>query len=164
VDVTCPQCGKRTAANRSTGLLNGHHRPGTHEPCSSSGAAFWPVPHTSQPHALDVAGVPATLVISTANDPATPYRSGVNLAKDLKGRLLTFEGTPHTVFLQGNACVDKVGTDCLVGGTLPADTPLKVRQNSDQRTGTFCFESASSSMTAPSFGWLGGTCIHTRIS
>jgi hypothetical protein len=89
--------------------------------CSSSGAAFWPVPHTSRRHALDVAGVPATLVISTANDPATTYRSGVNLAKDLKGRLLIFEGTSHTVFLQGNACVDKIGTDCLVGGTLPAD-------------------------------------------
>jgi pimeloyl-ACP methyl ester carboxylesterase len=83
--------------------------------------AFWPVPNTSQPHALDVAAVPQTLVISTTNDPATPYQSGVNLAKDLNGRLLTFEGTQHTVFLQGNSCVDKAGTDYLVDGTLPAD-------------------------------------------
>jgi pimeloyl-ACP methyl ester carboxylesterase len=82
--------------------------------------AFWPVPNTSEPHEPKVAGVSPVLVISTTNDPATPYQAGVNLAKAMNGALLTFEGTQHTIFLQGNSCVDQVGTDYLVNGTLPA--------------------------------------------
>jgi pimeloyl-ACP methyl ester carboxylesterase len=81
--------------------------------------AFWPVPTTSQPHEPNVDGLPPALVISTTNDPATPYQAGVNLAKALKGGLLTFEGTQHTVFLQGVPCVDQAGTDYLVSGKLP---------------------------------------------
>jgi pimeloyl-ACP methyl ester carboxylesterase len=81
--------------------------------------AFWPVPNTSEPHEPKVMGVPPVLVISTTNDPATPYEAGVNLAKAMNGALLTFEGTQHTVFLQGISCVDQAGTDYLVNGTLP---------------------------------------------
>ena len=33
----------------------------------------------------------------------------MNLAKSLKGGLLTYEATQHTVFLQGNSCVDERG-------------------------------------------------------
>jgi pimeloyl-ACP methyl ester carboxylesterase len=83
--------------------------------------AFWPVPNTSEPHVPNVEGLAKTLVISTTNDPATPYQAGVNLARGLKGALLTFEGTQHTVFLQGVACVDEAGTDYLVDGTVPPD-------------------------------------------
>ncbi|ADJ43032.1 exported protease [Amycolatopsis mediterranei S699] len=83
--------------------------------------AFWPVPNTSEPHVPNVEGLAKTLVISTTNDPATPYQAGVNLAKGLKGALLTFEGTQHTVFLQGVKCVDQAGTDYLVDGTVPPD-------------------------------------------
>jgi pimeloyl-ACP methyl ester carboxylesterase len=83
--------------------------------------AFWPVPNTTQPHEPKADGLPKTLVISTTNDPATPYQAGVNLAQALKGALLTYEGTQHTVFLQGVSCVDKAGTAYLVDGTVPAD-------------------------------------------
>ena len=83
--------------------------------------AFWPTPNTSEPHLPSVDGVPPALVISTTNDPATPYQAGVSLAKAMKGSLLTFEGTQHTVFLQGNECVDAVGTDYLVDGALPPE-------------------------------------------
>lgn len=83
--------------------------------------AFWPVPNTSEPHVPNVEGLAKTLVISTTNDPATPYQAGVNLAKGLKGALLTYEGTQHTVFLQGVKCVDEAGTDYLVDGTVPPD-------------------------------------------
>jgi pimeloyl-ACP methyl ester carboxylesterase len=82
--------------------------------------AYWPVPNTSEPHEPKVAGVPPVLVISTTNDPATPYDAGVNLAKAMNGTLLTFDGTQHTIFLQGNSCVDDVGTAYLVDGTLPS--------------------------------------------
>lgn len=83
--------------------------------------AFWPVPNTSQPHLPKVDGIPPVLVISTTGDPATPYQAGVSLAEALNGSLLTFEATQHTVFLQGNECVDEAGTDYLVDGTLPDD-------------------------------------------
>ncbi|WP_245901101.1 alpha/beta hydrolase [Prauserella shujinwangii] len=91
------------------------------EPDSSArdACAFWPVPNTSEPHLPDVEGVPPALVISTTNDPATPYQAGVRLAKAMGGRLLTYEGTQHTVFLQGEACVDEAGIAYLVDGTLP---------------------------------------------
>ena len=82
--------------------------------------AFWPVPNTGQPHLPKVGGLPPVLVVSTTNDPATPYVAGVNLAKALGGGLLTFEGTQHTAFLQDNKCVDAAGTRYLVDLQLPA--------------------------------------------
>ncbi|EHR49337.1 putative hydrolase or acyltransferase of alpha/beta superfamily [Saccharomonospora marina XMU15] len=95
--------------------------PGVPPSPARDACAFWPVPNSSEPHLPDVEGVPPALVISTTNDPATPYQAGVNLAKAMNGRLLTFEGTQHTVFLQGNACVDQAGIDYLVDGTLPRE-------------------------------------------
>lgn len=77
----------------------------------------WPVPPTSTEHAPRPAGLPKPLVISTTHDPATPYRQGVDLAEDLGGTLLTYEGVQHTVFLQGNGCVDRAGVAHLIDGT-----------------------------------------------
>ena len=85
-----------------------------------STCAFWPVPPTSQPHQISVKGLPPTLVVSTTHDPATPYGAGVNLAKQLGGSLLTFDGTQHTVALQGNACVDAIVTRYLIDPSVPA--------------------------------------------
>ncbi len=79
----------------------------------------WPVPPTSAEHPPRAPGLPKPLVVSTTHDPATPYRQGVDLAKDLDGVLLTYEGVQHTVFLQGNACVDRAGVAYLVDGTPP---------------------------------------------
>ncbi len=88
--------------------------------------AAWPVPATSEVHRPNVAGLPQPLIISTTNDPATPHASGVNLARDLKGALLTFEGAQHTVFLEGNQCVDSAGFAYLIDGKVPApDTRCK---------------------------------------
>ncbi|GDY33767.1 alpha/beta hydrolase [Gandjariella thermophila] len=81
--------------------------------------AYWPVPPTDTPHQPSVAGLPPVLVVSTTRDPATPYQAGVNLANALHGGLLTFEGTQHTVFLQGNGCVDAAGVRYLVDLRLP---------------------------------------------
>jgi pimeloyl-ACP methyl ester carboxylesterase len=81
--------------------------------------AFWPLPNTSQPHEPNVSGVPPVLVISTTNDPATPYQAGVDLAKAMNGALLTFVGTQHTAFLQGNQCVDAAGSAYLINNIVP---------------------------------------------
>jgi pimeloyl-ACP methyl ester carboxylesterase len=81
--------------------------------------AFWPVPATGDQHELKVKGLPPILVVSTTNDPATPYKAGVDLAQQLGGTLLTFEGTQHTVVFQGNSCVDDIAARYLVDVTVP---------------------------------------------
>lgn len=84
--------------------------------------AFWPVPATMFPHTPDPAGLAPVLVVSTTGDPATPYQSGVDLAKDLGGRLLTVEGTRHTGYMLSDLpCVDSAGDDYLINLTLPGD-------------------------------------------
>lgn len=85
--------------------------------------AFWPVPATGEPHAPDVRDLPPVLVVSTTGDPATPYAAGVELADRLGGVLLTFEGTQHTVALDGNDCVDNAVTSYLVDLAVPASDP-----------------------------------------
>ena len=81
--------------------------------------AFWPVPPTSTPHKPSVSGLPPVLVVSTTNDPATPYQAGVDLAKELGGALLTFDGTQHTVVFEDDKCVDGYATKYLIDLTLP---------------------------------------------
>ncbi|MET0455234.1 MAG: alpha/beta hydrolase [Mycobacterium sp.] len=84
-----------------------------------STCAFWPVAPTTTPHEISVTGLPPLLVVSTTNDPATPYQAGVDLAKQLGGTLLTFDGTQHTVVFQGNACVDAIAAKYLVDVVVP---------------------------------------------
>ena len=84
-----------------------------------STCAFWPVPPTSRQHELSVQGLPPTLVVSTTNDPATPYQAGVDLARQLGGAMLTFDGTQHTVVFQGNTCVDEIAARYLVDVVVP---------------------------------------------
>lgn len=81
--------------------------------------AFWPVPPTSKPHAVSAPGLAPTVVVSTTHDPATPYKAGVELANQLRGSLLTFNGTQHTVVFQGDSCIDDYVTAYLIGGTTP---------------------------------------------
>lgn len=102
---------REVAPFMSYGDFTGHAPLGT--------CAFWPVPPTSTPHQLKVSGLPPTLVVSTTNDPATPYQAGVDLAKQLGGALLTFEGTQHTVVFQGNTCVDDIAAKYLVDVVVP---------------------------------------------
>ena len=81
--------------------------------------AFWPVPPTTEPHEISVSGLPPILVVSTTNDPATPHQAGVDLARQLGGTLLTFEGTQHTVVFQGETCVDDIAAKYLIDLTVP---------------------------------------------
>ncbi|QUQ68949.1 exported protease [Kutzneria sp. CA-103260] len=118
------QAAELDAERRSTAaapfLDNGQPMPTS---AAGDACAYWPVPNTSQPHLPQVSGLPATLVVSTTNDPATPYQAGVNLAHALGGFLLTYQSTQHTAFLQGSECVDQVGVDYLVNLKLPAADP-----------------------------------------
>jgi pimeloyl-ACP methyl ester carboxylesterase len=107
--------------NRRTNAAAPFTDPGLGAVGALDTCAFWPVPPTDGSHTPQVAGLPPTLVVSTTGDPATPYQSGVNLARELGAALLTFEGTQHTASLHGDRCVDDAVTAYLVDGTLPAD-------------------------------------------
>ena len=102
---------REVAPFMSYGEFTGHAPLGT--------CAFWPVPPTSTPHEIKVSGRPPILVVSTTNDPATPYQAGVDLARQLGGTLVTFEGTQHTVVFQGNTCIDDIAARYLVDVTVP---------------------------------------------
>ncbi|GAA3190608.1 hypothetical protein GCM10020255_089540 [Rhodococcus baikonurensis] len=71
-------------------------------------------PPRARPQALADAGLPQLVVVSTTQDPATPYQAGVDLAKQLGAALITFDGTQHTVVLDGNSCVDDAVVDYFV--------------------------------------------------
>ena len=81
--------------------------------------ALWPVPATSQPHTAPPAPAGKVVVVSTTHDPATPYQSGVSLARQLGGPLITYDGTQHTAVFNGNQCVDSTVTRYLIAGTPP---------------------------------------------
>ena len=81
---------------------------------------YWPIKPTMTPHVPDPKGLPTVLVISTTEDPATPYIGGVKLAKDLGARLLTVRGTRHGAYmLERVPCADVLGNLYLTDLTLP---------------------------------------------
>jgi pimeloyl-ACP methyl ester carboxylesterase len=81
--------------------------------------ALWPVPPTSTPHTAAPVTVGKAVVVSTTHDPATPYQSGVNLARQLGAPLITYDGTQHTAVFNGDQCVDTAIVRYFVVGTLP---------------------------------------------
>ncbi|WP_422629297.1 alpha/beta hydrolase [Rhodococcus sp. (in: high G+C Gram-positive bacteria)] len=85
--------------------------------------AIWPVPNTGEPHTPDVPGLAPVLVVSTTEDPATPYQAGVDLARQLGGALISFTGTQHTVVLDGEQCVDDPVIRYLVSLEVPESDP-----------------------------------------
>lgn len=83
--------------------------------------ALWPVPATSTPHPAAPAGAGKVVVVSTTHDPATPYQSGVDLARQLGAPLITFDGTQHTAVFDGNQCVDSAVMHYISRRDLAAD-------------------------------------------
>jgi pimeloyl-ACP methyl ester carboxylesterase len=83
--------------------------------------AMWPVEEDPMP-AVTAPGAPPILVVSTTNDPATPYEAGVRAAERLEsGVLLTYEGDGHTVVGNGVECVDDIAAAYLVDLDVPGD-------------------------------------------
>ncbi len=84
--------------------------------------ALWPTP--PQPLTPPKAtGSPTILVVSTTGDPATPYKNGVDLAHELPhGALLTHRGEGHTIYGQGDSCVDDTVNRYLVTTDVKPDT------------------------------------------
>jgi hypothetical protein len=60
--------------------------------------------------------------VSTTNDPATPYESGVRTAERLAtGVLVTYEGDGHTVVGNGVPCIDDLVASYVVDVEVPED-------------------------------------------
>ncbi|WP_343600703.1 alpha/beta hydrolase [Mycobacterium sp.] len=81
--------------------------------------SLWPVPATSSPHPAAPAAPGKAVVVSTTHDPATPYRAGVNLARQLNASLITYDGTQHTVVFNGDRCVDTAVLRYFIERVLP---------------------------------------------
>lgn len=61
------------------------------------------------------------VVVDTTYDPATPYRGGVQLVKQLgNARLLTMDGDGHTAYGGNSPCIDAAVDAYFFEGTLPA--------------------------------------------
>lgn len=82
----------------------------------------WPAgPTLDYPYAVDVDGLPGTLVVSITGDPAAPHEGGVALAKTLGSSLLTVDGEQHgVVFHGGSDCVNNTVADYLIELKVPA--------------------------------------------
>lgn len=91
----------------------------------------WPVkPTLGFPYAVDIGGLPETLVVSVTRDPATPHEGGISLARTLGASRLTVEGEQHGVALiGGNACVDGIVADYLIDLASPAPDSLCTLQD-----------------------------------
>jgi pimeloyl-ACP methyl ester carboxylesterase len=64
---------------------------------------------------------PTILVVDTTYDPATPYRGGKRLARDLgQTRLLTMRGDNHTAYQGNSPCIDEKVEAYLISLTVPA--------------------------------------------
>ena len=79
------------------------------------------MPATSVPEPAAAAPPGAVVVVSTTHDPATPYAAGVDLARQLRAPLISYEGTQHTVVFDGESCVDDAVVDYLVNRVVPGD-------------------------------------------
>lgn len=85
--------------------------------------ALWPTKAKPlKPVPKDTKGLPPIVVVSTTNDPATPYENGVAVAKQIPGAVLvTNEGEGHTIVGQGKPCIDDMARDYFVDLTVPTD-------------------------------------------
>ena len=90
--------------------------PGVYDYCD-----FWKFKGTL-PKPQKLTAVPNILVVSTSHDSATPYASGVKLARTIDGSLLSVSGASHTSYMsrdENKACTDETVNAFLAKGTLP---------------------------------------------
>ncbi|MGO2861721.1 MAG: alpha/beta hydrolase [Brevibacterium sp.] len=90
--------------------------PGVYDYCD-----FWKFKGTL-PKPEKLTAVPNILVVSTSHDSATPYASGVKLARTIDGSLLSVSGASHTSYMsndENKACTDDTVNNFLSKGTLP---------------------------------------------
>ncbi len=81
--------------------------------------ANWPA-QSERLTTVTAKGSAPILVVSTTQDPATPYQWGVDLARSLEnGHLITWNATNHTAYNEGSSCVDGAVDGYLLTGEVP---------------------------------------------
>lgn len=82
----------------------------------------WPATEDGPVTSTVADGSNPILLVSTRQDPATPYQWGEVVAGQLaNARLLTYDGTGHTAYTQGSECIDDAVDAYLLRGELPAE-------------------------------------------
>jgi pimeloyl-ACP methyl ester carboxylesterase len=83
---------------------------------------YWPVQSDTVPGPVSAPGAPPIVVIGTTRDPATPYEWAKSLADQLSsGVFVSHDGDGHTVYGDGNKCIDRLVEDYLVNGETPKE-------------------------------------------
>ncbi len=82
----------------------------------------WPAPSDGLPAPVRATGAAPIVVVGTTGDAATPYAWAQGLADQLEsGVLLTYDGTVHTAYRKGSACIDAAVDTYLLTGRPPAE-------------------------------------------
>ena len=119
VDQVCP---KDPDAYRNLGDEFAKQAPTFGRSAATAGltCAFWQAAPDAV-RAPEAKGAPPILVIATTNDPATPYEWGKALSEQLdSGVLVTHRGEGHTIYAQGNKCIDSLVNAYLLTLAVPA--------------------------------------------
>ncbi len=83
---------------------------------------YWPAQPEHGPGPVTAPGAAPIVVIGTTRDPATPYAWAQALAGQLEsGIFVSHDGDGHTVYGDGNRCVDRLVEDYLINGESPRD-------------------------------------------
>lgn len=83
--------------------------------------AVWPEKPKPGAQKLVTKGIPPVLITSNLDDPATPHRMAVDLAKELPGAILVSRATfGHGAYASGDPCVNNAVDKFLISGELPA--------------------------------------------
>lgn len=83
---------------------------------------YWPHQPERLPGPVTGAGAAPIVVIGTTRDPATPYAWAQVLAGQLEsGVFVSHDGDGHTVYGDGNRCIDRLVEDYLINGEAPRD-------------------------------------------
>ena len=83
---------------------------------------YWPEQPERGPGPVTAAGAAPIVVIGTTRDPATPYAWAKVLAGQLEnGIFVSHDGDGHTVYGDGNRCIDRLVEDYLINGEAPRD-------------------------------------------
>ena len=119
VDQVCP---KDPDAYRNLGDEFAKQAPTFGRSAATAGltCAYWQAAPDAV-RAPEAKGAPPILVIATTNDPATPYEWGKALSEQLdSGVLVTHRGEGHTIYAQGNKCIDSLVNAYLLTLAVPA--------------------------------------------
>jgi pimeloyl-ACP methyl ester carboxylesterase len=83
---------------------------------------YWSAKPDHGPVPVTAGGAAPIIVIGTTRDPATPYEWAKALANQLEsGIFVSHDGDGHTVYGEGNRCIDRLVEDYLINGETPRD-------------------------------------------